>query len=55
MTKYHVLTSILVEHLRNGMKMCCWEDHIVANLEVFSFVLMVPNFAEWTVIVKFKI
>lgn len=46
---------VLVEQLQNGMKMCSWKDHIIANLKVFSLVLMMPDFAKWTVIVKFKI
>lgn len=55
LTQYHVLMSQLVEQLRNGMKICCWTDHTIANLEMFSFGLMMPSFAEWTVIVEFKI
>lgn len=55
MTQNRVLMFLLVEQLRDGMKICCWADHIIANLEMFSFVLMMPSFAEWTVIVEFKL
>lgn len=55
MTWYHVLMFVLVEQLWNGMKISCWEDHIIANLKVFYFVSMIPNFAEWSVIAKFNI
>lgn len=39
----------------NGMKISCREDHIIANLKVFYFVSMIPNFADWSVIAKFNI
>lgn len=55
MAQYCVLVFLLVEQQWDGMEICCWVDHIIANLEMFSFFLMMPSFAEWTVIVEFKI
>lgn len=54
-TQYHVVMFLLMEQLWDGMKIHCWADPIIANLKAFSFVLVMPSFAEWTVIVEFKI
>lgn len=54
MPQYHMFMFLLMEKLWDEMKICCWAGRIMANLEMFPFVLMMSSCAEWTVIAEFK-